>query len=225
MRIFQVLNYSYGEDVMKHWKAVIAACLIGFAMNASFADGIKLGAPDGWQLWGPLGDKYEMGIDPAESTPDHPALIIASKDTATNETVTLMQQVNAAEWEGGMIEFSMMAKAVGAEKNRIWLRHMKGRNPVTGEKRNVPELMVNSRSIPDSKGWERITIISYLPKDAGDEDRHFDIGISLASKGKIWVRDIKLERKPFVPITNPVELPAFRIGLPTYPARNLNFTG
>ncbi|MBC3917588.1 hypothetical protein H8L32_08905 [Undibacterium sp. CY18W] len=210
---------------MRHWKAVAAACLIGFAMNVSFADGIKLGAPEGWQLWGPLGDKYEMGIDPAESTPDHPALVIASKDTPTNETVTLMQQVNAAEWEGGMIEFSMMAKAVGAEKNRVWLRHLKGRNPVTGEKRSLPELMLNSRSIPDSKGWERITIISYLPKDSGDEDRHFDIGISLASKGKIWVRDIKLERKPFVPVSNPVELPAFRMGLPTYPPRNLNFSG
>ena len=59
--------------MMKHWKILAAASLIAFAMNTSFAGGIKSGAPNGWQLWGPLGDKYEMGIDPAESTPATPA--------------------------------------------------------------------------------------------------------------------------------------------------------
>ena len=210
--------------MMKHWKILVAASLIAFAMNTSFADGIKSGAPTGWQLWGPLGDKYEIGIDPAESTPEHPALVIVSKDTPTNETVSLMQQVDATEWEGGMIEFSMMAKAIGAEKNRVWLRHLKSQSIMPGETRGRPQLMVYSSSIPDGKGWERITLSSYFPKDAESGQKHFDIGISLASKGKIWIRDIKLERKPYVAMPKPVELPSFRSGLPAYPARNLNFT-
>ncbi|PXX35325.1 hypothetical protein DFR42_12012 [Undibacterium pigrum] len=200
--------------MMKHWKILAAASLIAFAMNTSFADGIKSGAPGGWQVWGPLGDKYEMGIDTAESTPEHLALLIASKDIATNETVTLMQQIDAKEYEGSIIELSMMVKAAGADKNRVWLRHMKATN-FNG---------IQASSIPNGKDWERIVVSSYFPKDLPAMYKHFDTGISLASKGKIWVRDIKLERKPYVAMTNPVELPSFRAGLPTYPARNLNFT-
>lgn len=200
--------------MMKNWKILAAAPLIAFAMNTSFADGIKTGAPSGWQVWGPLGDKYEMGIDTAESTPEHPALVISSKDTATSETVTLMQQIDAREYEGSIIEFSMMVKAVGAEKSRVWLRHMKSAD-FSG---------IQARSIPSGKDWERIVVTSHFPKDLPATLKHFDIGISLASKGKIWVRDIKLERKPYVAMSNPVELPSFRAGLHTYPARNLNFT-
>jgi len=210
--------------MMKHWKILAAASLIAFAMNTSFAGGIKSGAPNGWQLWGPLGDKYEMGIDPAESTPDHPALVIASKDTPTKETVSLMQQVDATEWEGGVIVFSMMAKAVGAEKNRVWLRHLNNQLPMSGEKVGRTQLMEYSHSIPDGKGWERITLSSYFPKGAEPGQKHFDIGFSLASNGKIWIRDIKLESKPFVATPKPVELPTYRSGLPAYPPRNLNFT-
>jgi len=213
MRKFLIFIQQYGEDVMKHWKIIGTAALIAGGMNFSFAEGIKPGVPKGWQLWGSE-SKYEIGIDPAESTPDHPALLIASKNASASDTLALTQDIDGTEWLDQQIELSLWVKAIGAKKNRVWIRHnRKGYQSLAAQ------------SIPEGKDWERIVIKTHFTKPADPQyDNHFDIGIVLGSEGKIWVRDLKLERRPYQPDPNKIDLPAFRSGLPAYPPRNLNFT-
>jgi hypothetical protein len=224
MRIFCIFNQAHKDKMMKHlkevtrhWKAVLAASLIACAVNASFADGIKPGAPAGWQLWGPQANKFEIGIDPAESTTGYPALIIASKpglNSGDNDSLAITQDIDGSAWEDQVIELSMMVKAVGASKNKIWIRHM----------RNTNLLWIESKSIPGDKDWEKMTLKTYFPKNLPAEYRHFDIGITLASAGKIWVRDIQLDKKPVSEEVRKLELPSFRSGLPANETpRNLNF--
>ncbi|MFZ6655279.1 hypothetical protein [Undibacterium sp. TJN19] len=205
------------KDVTRHWKTVLAASLIACAVNASFADGIKPGAPAGWQLWGPQADKYEIGIDPAESRTGHPALIIASKPglkSDDTDSIAITQDIDGSAWEDQVIELSMMVKAVGASKNKIWIRHMRSTNL----------MWIEANSIQDDKGWEKMTLKTHFPKDLPAMYRHFDIGIVLASAGKIWVRDIQLDKKPFSEEARKMELPSFRSGLPANQVpRNLNF--
>jgi hypothetical protein len=215
-RIAFVIHQCRGE-IMKYWKIILGAVVIAFAVNASFATAIKVGAPKGWQLWGPEGDKYEIGIDPAEGTPEHPALIIASKTEATDEVFAIFQQIDSSQFQGKMIEFSMMARAVGAKENRIWLQHI-----LAGEL-----LMQEIRSIPDGRGWERIVLRLYVPhKPALEFHNLFQIGIGLGSPGKIWIKDVKLtevilQRQP----ANNTKYPRMSLGVPVLggAARNLNF--
>ena len=210
---FFIFIQHLGEDIVKHWKIIGMAALIACGMNFSFAEGIQAGAPKGWLLWGSE-SKYEIGIDPAESTPDHPALLIASKSAVGSDTLAITQDIDGTEWQDQQIEFSLSVKAIGAKKNRVWIRlNRKGYRSMSAS------------TIPEGKDWERILIKAYFPKPENTQyDNHFDIGIALGSEGKIWVRDLKLERKPNIPDPNKIDLPAFRSGLPAYPPRNLNFT-
>ncbi|MFZ6674561.1 hypothetical protein [Undibacterium sp. Xuan67W] len=202
---------------MRHWKIVVAALAVALAVNVSFAGAVKAGAPAGWQLWGPEGDQYEIGIDTAEGSADHPVLLIASKTQPTDEALAITQDIDATEWQGKLIEFKMMVRAVGAEKNKIWIRHM-------GMSRY---LQVTDKTIPDGKGWQEMTLTSYFPgKVESHYDNHFEIGIGLGSPGKIWIKDIKLSAKP-VPPPDPkktLDMPSFRSGIPAYGPRNLSFT-
>ncbi len=203
---------------MKYWKIILSALVIAFAVNASFAGAIKLGAPKGWQLWGPQGDQYEIGIDPAEGTPEHPALIIASKTEATDEVFAIFQQIDSSQFQGKMIEFSMMARAVGAKENRIWLQHV-----LAGEL-----LMQEIRTIPDGRGWERIVLRLYVPRKPALEFHNlFQIGIGLGSPGKIWIKDVKLTEGILGPESaNNSKYPHMSLGVPVsgQAARNLSFT-
>jgi len=201
---------QHGEDVVKHWKIIVTAALIAGGMNFSFAEEFKPGVPKGWQLWGSE-SKYEIGIDPAESTPDHPALLIASKNASASDTLALTQDIDGTEWQDQQIELSLWVKAMGAKKkNRIWIRHNRS---------------WSAQTIGDGQDWQKIVIKAYFPKPADAQyDNHFDIGIVLGAEGKIWVRDLKLERKPYAPDPSKIEIPAFRSGLPAFPPRNLNFT-
>lgn len=214
-RIALVIDQYKGSS-MKHWKIVLSALVIAFAVNASFAGAIKVGAPPGWQLWGPEGDKYEIGIDMAEGTPEHPVLIIASKTEPTKQSLAITQDIDATDWQGKLIEFSLMARAVGAEKNKIWLRYM----------RKPGMLWMEEKRIPAGRGWERIVVKSYFPKDVDTHyNNHFEIGIALGSPGKIWIRDVKLEKMELPPLDeNRMDIHGFRSGLPASLPRNLNFT-
>lgn len=212
-RLVPVIN-DYGEYVMKHWKIVVSAAAIALAVNASFAGAIKPGAPQGWTLWGPEGDKYEIGIDTSEGTAEHPVLVMASKTQPTEELLAISQDIDGTEWQGQVIEFSMMAKAVGAKKNVVWLRNKRG-----------AILWSEEKSIPDGAGWQELKLRSYFPKNPDMHyDNHFDIGIALGSPGKIWVRDVKLEKIALPPKESRIYVPGFRSGVPAYPPRNLSFT-
>ncbi|MBI3283457.1 MAG: hypothetical protein HYZ65_01200 [Burkholderiales bacterium] len=200
---------------MKHWKIVVGAAAIALAVNASFAGAIKPGAPQGWTLRGPEGDKYEIGIDTSEGTAERPVLVMASKTQPTEEVLAITQDIDGTEWQGQIIELSMMAKAVGAKKNKVWIRHT----------RAVGFTWTEAKSIPDGEGWQEIRLRSYYPENPDPHyDNHFDIGVALGSPGKIWIRDVKLAKIAPPSKEDRLKLPGFRSGLPAYPPRNLNFT-
>lgn len=218
MHRIALVIHQYRGIIMKHWKILVAACAIALAVNVSFAGAIKLGAPPGWQLWGPEGDKYEIGIDPAEGTPEHPVLIIASKTEPTDDVFAIFQQIDSSPYQGKVVEFSMMARAVGAKENRIWLKHI-----LDGELQ-----MHEIKRVPDGRGWEQIVLRLYVPRKPALEFHNlFQIGIGLGSPGKIWIKDVKLSEalvRP-EPVSNS-KYPGMRLGVPVAggAARNLNFT-
>ncbi len=213
-RLVSVIKQQ-GEAAMKHLKIILVTAIVAVALNTSFADPIRIGNPAGWTVWGPTdNDKYEIGIDTDEGSKEHPALYIASKSQLTDEVAAITQTIDGTDYQGQVIEFSLMARATGAAKNKIWLRHM----------RSGGDLEMKVQVIPDGRGWEKITLKSYLPQSTDAYRNQFEIGIALASQGKIWVRDLKLEKHALSPIPDKFPTPTYRSGLRLEPPRNLNFT-
>lgn len=167
---------------MKHWKVLIAAAAIAFAVNVSFAGAIKSGIPKGWIGGGAIAERYEVGIDPAEGADNHPALFIAAKNNATKEDFAAITQViDATAYRGQTMSFSMKVKNFGEHNDyEMWVRTI-------GEDGSLGDYVSRGAKSDD---WQVLKINLIITKKMSK----LVFGVGLRSQGKIWVRDLQFEK-------------------------------
>ncbi len=202
---------------LKQAKFILAAVVIAGAMNLSFAEGMQSGVPSGWISSGALGDHFDIGIDPGESTRGHPAVFIASKDAAKGKFAAISQTIDVTAWQGKTVRFSMMAK-VQEQGNygEVFLRGTAG----------MSERDYSSVSSTNIQGveWKEIALNMIIPKQL----TQLEFGVGLRQQGKMWVRDMKLTPLDTPPRTerpkhdNIIELMPLR--MPSAAPVNLDFS-
>jgi hypothetical protein len=173
------MNIAY-QPAWKQGKFILAAVMIAGAMNVSFAEDMKSGVPNGWVSSGALGDHFDIGIDPGESTRGHAALYIASKDAAKGKFAAMSQTIDVSAWQGKTVRFSVMAKVQeDANYGEVFLRGTSGMSE-----------RYNSVMSSNVKGveWKEMSLVMIIPPAL----TQLEFGVGLRNQGKLWVRDIKL---------------------------------
>jgi hypothetical protein len=202
---------------LKQGKYILAAIAIAGALNLSFAEDMKSGVPAGWVSSGALGDHFDIGIDPGESTRGHPALFIASKDAAKGKFAAMSQTIDVTAWQGKAVRFSMMAKV--QEQGNYGEVFLRGTAGMSGNDYSS----VHSTNIQGVE-WKEIALNMVIPKQI----TQLEFGIGLRQQGKMWVRDMKLVQLEAPPKTerpkhnNIIDLMPLRV--PSAAPANLDFS-
>jgi hypothetical protein len=175
---------------LKQFKFILVAVAIAGAMNLSFADDLRPGVPIGWTGSGALGEHFEIGIDPGESSEGHAAVYIAGKGVAKGKFAAMSQSIDVRAWQGKSAKFSMMAKVQEpGTHSEIWLRGTAG---MAGNYNAI-----SSTNIKSVK-WEEASITMIIPK----EITQLEFGVGLHQQGKLWVRDVTI-----TPVATPPQAP------------------
>ncbi len=198
---------------MKHWKILIAAPLVAFAVNYSYAGAVKNGIPKGWTGSGAIATHYESGIDESQGSKEHPAFFIAAKDAKADDFAAITQVVDASAYRGKIMVLTASARHTGESgRYELWIRTIYDKGGVG----------ITSSSGAKIDAWETVKV--RVPVSANAQK--LELGIGIRKQGKLLVKDLSFteasasdaieERKP---IANDIN-----IGQASGAIKNLNFS-
>jgi hypothetical protein len=164
----------------------IAALLLGCATGMAQADDV----PKGWFISGSAPGEYTYGTGHVAGTNGGKSAFIRAKDMPKHQGFgTLMQQFLADPYREKRIRLTARLKAndVGNAAQSggaaLWMR-------VDGfDDKQLAFYNMNDRPITGSSGWQKVTIVLDVPKEA----RNIALGVFLMGSGEIWMDDFKLD--------------------------------
>ncbi|PXX35324.1 hypothetical protein [Undibacterium pigrum] len=163
---------------MKHWKILIAAPLVAFAVNFSFAGAVNSGVPKGWTANGALTSHYESGLDASQGSKEQPAFFMAAKEAVTNDDfAAITQLVDATAYRGKIMHFTASARHMGELGGyEFWIRTIDDKGGIS----------ISSSWARKSDNWEAVRVRLLVPANA----TKLELGIGLRDKGKLLVKSI-----------------------------------
>lgn len=199
--------------MMKHWKILIAAPLVAFAVNFSYAGAVKTGIPKGWAGNGAIATHYETGLDESQGTAAQPAFFITAKDAGKNDFAAITQVVDASAYRGKLMSLTASALHIGDLGGyEFWIRTI-------DEKGNVS---ITSAWARKSDTWETVRVKLMVAANA----QKLELGVGIREKGKLLVKELSFTEaqasKPGAetkPIANKITM-----GPASGPIQNLNFS-
>lgn len=199
---------------MKHWKIVIAALMVAFAVNFSFAGPVKNGIPKGWVGNGAITTHYETGLDESQGSAEQPAFFVAAKqDAVTDDFAAITQVIDASAYRGKIMFFTASALHIGDLGGyEFWIR-------TTDEKGGTS---IASSWARKSDTWEAVRVRLMVPANA----QKVELGVGIRDKGKLLVKGMTFnEAQPsvFVPESKPIAN-KITMGPVTGTIQNLNFS-
>ncbi|MBI3731490.1 MAG: hypothetical protein HY254_24595 [Burkholderiales bacterium] len=213
IRILHIINNPYGVTMMKHWKILIAAPLVAFAVNYSFAGAVKTGIPKGWVGNGAIATHYESGLDESQGTKEQPAFFIAAKDTAADDFAAITQVVDASAYRGKVMMFTASALHVGDLGGyEFWIR-------TTDEKGNTS---IASSWARKSSDWEAVRVRLSVNANA----QKIELGVGVRDKGKLFIKGLSFTEAQTsnpIPESKPIAN-KISMGSATTTMQNLNFS-
>jgi hypothetical protein len=159
--------------------------------------GSSTGAPSGWMLAGSKPASYAVGTESAGGA------YLKSTQSPIDGFGTLMQMFKANDYLGKRVQFtgSVKAEAVALMAG-LWMRVDKGTASVAFDN-------MQDRPIKGSTAWQTYSVVLDVPQDATG----IAFGISLASTGEVWLKDVTFAVVgPGVPTTGK-SLPAKPVNL------------
>ncbi|MFZ6731551.1 hypothetical protein ACO0LG_06495 [Undibacterium sp. Ji42W] len=199
---------------MKHLKIVIAALMVAFAVNFSFAGPVKNGIPKGWTGSGAIASHYESGLDESQGSKEQPAFFIAAKEISTDDDfAAITQVVDASAYRGKIMVLTASAQHTGElGRYELWIR-------TTDDKGGV---RITSSSGAKGDAWETVKVQTPVSANA----QKLELGIGIRKQGKLLVKDLSFAEAPANnsiserrPIANDVN-----IGQASAAIKNLNFS-
>ena len=200
--------------MMKHWKIVVAAPMVAFVVNFSFAGVVKPGIPKGWMGSGAIATLYETGIDEGKGTPEQPAFFISSKGAGKEDFGAISQMLDATAYRGKTMSLKASVLHTGEKAGyEIWIRVIESKT-----KSSI------SSSWGTRSSWEDLSVKLSVPASA----EKLEIGLGVRGQGKLLAKGLKLEEAaPPKPVVVPqVKQLAFSISedVEATNLRNLNFS-
>lgn len=176
LRILHHIHNPYGEQMMKHWKILIAAPLVAFAVNFSVAGAVNSGVPKGWTANGALATHYESGLDASQGSKEQPAFFMAAKEGITNDDfAAITQLVDATAYRGKTMHFTASARHMGELGGyEFWIRAIDDKGGIS----------LSSSWARKSDAWEAIRVRLLVPANA----TKLELGVALKDKGKLFVK-------------------------------------
>jgi hypothetical protein len=149
--------------------------------------------PRGWHLAGTKPAEYEAGVDPGQAYQGHGSAFLKSKGPSVDGFGTLMQSVNAEQYQGNKVRLSGLVKSEEVTRwAGIWMRIDKGTEQLALDN-------MQNRPIKGTTSWRRYYVVLDVPKDA----TRIAFGILLDGPGEVWISSTKFEID--VPATGPSE--------------------
>jgi hypothetical protein len=173
------------------WKTLLrgtAVCVVSvLALNAD--------VPRGWHLAGTKPAEYESGVDAEQVHQGHASAFLRSKRPSVDGFGTLMQSINAEQYQGNKVRLSGLVKSEEVTRwAGLWMRVDKGTEQL------VLDNMQN-RPIKGTTGWQRYYVELDVPKGATG----IAFGIFLDGPGEVWLNSTKFEIVGVdVPTTSPI---------------------
>lgn len=177
---------------LSRWKTLLggsAACVVSvLVLNAD--------VPRGWHLAGTKPTEYEAGVDTGQAYQDHASAFLKSKRPSVDGFGTLMQGINAEQYQGNKVRLSGLVKSEEVTRwAGLWMRVDKGTEQLALDN-------MQNRPIKGTTGWERYYVVLDVPKDA----TRIAFGILLDGLGEVWLNSTKFEIIGLdVPATTPTE--------------------
>ncbi|MFZ6708682.1 hypothetical protein [Undibacterium sp. TC9W] len=199
---------------MKHWKILIAAPLVAFAVNFSYAGAVKNGIPKGWTGNGAIATHYESGLDESQGSKEQPAFFIASKETSNDDDfAAITQVVDAGAYRGKIMLLTASARHTGElGRYELWIR-------TTDDKGGV---RITSSSGAKGDAWETVKVQTPVIANA----QKLEVGIGIRKQGKLLVKDLSFAEAPAnnsIPERRPIANDV-NIGQASAAIKNLNFS-
>lgn len=200
--------------MMKHWKILIAAPLVAFAVNYSYAGAVKNGIPKGWTGSGAIATHYESGIDESQGSKEHPAFFIAAKDAKADDFAAITQVADATAYRGKTMSFTALVLHMGEYGGyEFWIRTVDDKGGVS----------ISSTWARKSDTWEAIRAKLTVPANA----TKLELGVSLKDNGKLFVKGMAfndMQTKTPIPESKDYVANKITMGAVTAPLQNLNFS-
>lgn len=201
--------------MMKHWKILIAAPVVAFAVNFSFAGAVNSGVPKGWTANGALTSHYESGLDTSKGSKEQPAFFMAAKEGIANDDfAAITQVVDATAYRGKIMSFTALAMHLGEYGGyEFWIRTIDDKGGVS----------ISSTWARKSETWETIGVRSLVPVNAVK----LELGVALKDKGKLFVKGMNLsdaKASTPAPESKPYVAHKITMGPGTAAIQNLNFS-
>lgn len=201
--------------MMKHWKILIAAPLVAFAVNFSFAGAVNSGVPKGWTANGALATHYESGLDTSQGSKEQPAFFMAAKEGMANDDfAAITQVVDAAAYRGKTMHFTASARHMGELGGyEFWIRTIDDKGGIS----------ISSSWARKSDTWEAIRVKLLVPANA----TKLELGVSLKDKGKLFVKGMTFSDSQAslpVPESKPSVASKITMGPIAKTIQNLNFS-
>jgi hypothetical protein len=157
--------------------------LAGTAICVLFVLVLNADVPRGWHLAGSKPTEYETGVDTGQAYQGHASAILQSKRPSVDGFGTLMQSVNAEQYQGNTIRLSGLVKSEEVTRwAGLWMRVDKGTETLALDN-------MQNRPIKGTTGWQRYYVVLAVPKDA----TRIAFGILLDGPGEVWLNSAKFE--------------------------------
>ena len=171
------------------WKTLLG----GTAICVVFVLVLIADVPRGWHIAGTKPTEYEAGVDTGQAHQGHASAFLKSKRPSVDGFGTLMQSVDAEQYQGNTVRLSGLVKSEEVTRwAGLWMRIDKGTEQLALDN-------MQSRPIKGTTGWQRYYVVLDVPKDA----TRIAFGILLDGPGEVWLNSTKFEID--IPATGPSE--------------------
>jgi len=155
----------------------------GTAICVMFVLVLNADVPRGWHIAGTKPAEYEAGVDAGQARQGHASAFLKSKRPSVDGFGTLMQSVDAEQYQGNTVRLSGLVKSEEVTRwAGLWMRIDKGTEQLALDN-------MQSRPIKGTTGWQRYYVVLDVPKDA----TRIAFGILLDGPGEVWLNSTKFE--------------------------------
>ena len=136
------------------------------------------GPPAGWFLAGDHPENYKTGTDG-----NGIAFLTSKADSSGLGFGTLMQQINAGEYQGMRVRFSATVRSENlTDRAGLWMRVDEGTKVVAFDN-------MYNRAIKGTTGWTTYEVVLEVPPNATT----ISFGTLVESRGGVWIQHAQLE--------------------------------
>ncbi len=158
--------------------------------------------PKGWSKKGCKSNHFEAGIDNEVKYNGSASAFLATKDSYTDGSAKLVQQINATAFAGQRVRLTGYLKSENVEGSaRLFLE-------IIGKKYRHGGYQCHSNTnhgISGTNDWQLFSVII----DAHKKAQYINYGVSLTGKGRVWIDDISMEvvdsETPITPFETPIK--------------------